>query len=415
LSPGSLYVCYLDVGEPLVETQVIAYIRGLSRAGYRMHLLTFERHRLAPNEKRAIEERLAREGITWHRLRYHQEPTVPATAYDTVVGGLYAAWLVVRHRLAIVHGRSHVGAAMGLLAQGLLGRKLLFDVRGLLAEEYVGAGHWRQDSLAARITSAVQTLLYRRADGLVVLTHRLREELLASPTKLREGALIEVIPCCVAEGLFELSLEDRALYRGELGVEGRRVLLYTGKLGVRYRTEDVAGFVAAARRVDPKVFFCGLTQSDPSELAHALNQVGLVDGPDYFIGRATPDDMGRYLVSADAGLALLKGITAERASSPTKVGEYLAAGLPVVTSRGIGDLDTLLDRSGCAVLLGAGAVPALEQGVVDLFALMGDPGVRDRCREMARRNFSLEDIGVPRYRGVYERLIGRPETGGAAT
>ena len=38
----SLYVCYLSLEDPLVETQVVAYLEGLARRGHTIHLLTDE-------------------------------------------------------------------------------------------------------------------------------------------------------------------------------------------------------------------------------------------------------------------------------------------------------------------------------------------------------------------------------------
>ena len=41
----SLYVCYLSLDDPLVDTQVVAYLEGLARRGHTIHLLTFEPRR----------------------------------------------------------------------------------------------------------------------------------------------------------------------------------------------------------------------------------------------------------------------------------------------------------------------------------------------------------------------------------
>src|SRR5438067_13675364 len=103
----SLYVCYFGLREPLVQTQVLPYLRELAAGGAAMSLLTFERQRFDPTEWRA---RLRAEGIAWHVLPYHKRPTLPATLYDVVRGAFRAASLVRREHIDIVHGRSHVGA-----------------------------------------------------------------------------------------------------------------------------------------------------------------------------------------------------------------------------------------------------------------------------------------------------------------
>jgi len=63
------------------------------------------------------------------------------------------------------------------------------------------------------------------------------------------------------------------------------------------------------------------------------------------VGRLAAGDVAAALRDADAGLSFVKPCVSKLASSPTKIGEYLAIGLPVVSTTGIGDIDQLL--SGC--------------------------------------------------------------------
>src|SRR5437879_3996809 len=116
----SLYICYLSLADPLVHTQVVAYLEGLARRGHTVHLLTYE-PRLDAERARAMAAGLRGPGIEWHSLRYHKRPSLPATLYDAVVGAFVAARLVRRHGLDAVHARSHVPAASALIVRRLTG------------------------------------------------------------------------------------------------------------------------------------------------------------------------------------------------------------------------------------------------------------------------------------------------------
>lgn len=59
---------------------------------------------------------IATSGIVWHPLRYHKRPTALATAWDVACGIILGLWLVLRHRLRIVHARSYVSSMMALAA-----------------------------------------------------------------------------------------------------------------------------------------------------------------------------------------------------------------------------------------------------------------------------------------------------------
>ena len=109
-------------------------------------------------------------------------------------------------------------------------------------------------------------------------------------------------------------------------------------------------------------------------------------------------------LTCNAGLAFIKPSLSKWASSPTKVAEYLAAGLPVITNRGIGDLDEIICAERVGVAVTEFSDDAYREGARQLAALLADKTLRTRCVAVARRYFDLELIGWTRYRAVYEQL-----------
>ena len=49
---------------------------------------------------------------------------------------------------------------------------MIFDVRGLMAEEYVDAEHWREGGVPYRITKATERRILAKTDAVVTLTER---------------------------------------------------------------------------------------------------------------------------------------------------------------------------------------------------------------------------------------------------
>src|SRR5688572_27708997 len=130
--------------DPLGQSQVIPYLRALSRQGIRFTLLSFERDAslqlVGFGRCKALEKQLAADGIEWHRLRYHQRPSLLATSYDVMMGIKYGWSLVRRNHIELIHARNPVMATIALGLKRLTGVRMIFDVRGLLADEYVDAG-----------------------------------------------------------------------------------------------------------------------------------------------------------------------------------------------------------------------------------------------------------------------------------
>jgi glycosyltransferase involved in cell wall biosynthesis len=182
------------------------------------------------------------------------------------------------------------------------------------------------------------------------------------------------------------------------------VLAYVGKFGTWYLVKEMAQFFAAARQEESRFFFQVLTQSEPSSMRRALEDAGVP--PEAFdIARVEPEEVPRVLCAADAGISFIRTCYSKRSSSPTKVAEYLAAGLPVVSTQGIGDCDAILARPNLGITVERLDEAEYRRAVRGLCRLLDDPATPALCREFAERELSLTRIGGPRYASVYNRLL----------
>jgi glycosyltransferase involved in cell wall biosynthesis len=403
----ALYLCYFGLREPLVQTQVLPYLRELVRGGVGIHLLTFE-----PGggrawngwERKEWRTRLESQGIQWRALVYHKWPSLPATLYDIAFGALATVRWVRREGIDMIHARGYVPAAMGALAKWLAGGKLIFDIRGFMAEEYVDAGVWPEGGLLYRLTKTAEKKLLKAADGFVVLTEKARKILFPRD---REGRPVEVIPCCVdAERFRPFGEESRGALRHKLNLEGRRVIIYIGSLGGWYLTDEMAELMALAHYEDASTFLMVLTQSPPEMITGRLDALGVAQS-DYFVKKVAPEDAPRYLKAADFAVSLIKPCYSKMSSSPTKIAEYLASGLPFITNAGIGDLDDLIAEDNVGVILDAFNRESYGRALEGIKVLSLDRGIAERCRESARRRFDLAGVGGVRYRRLYRKVFGR--------
>ena len=389
-----------------MESQVVAYLQGLSSAGHEVLLTTFEPRGRLRNECRQRRERmrarLARKGIVWRPLPYHKRPSLLATAFDVAVGVAFGCWITRGGRIDVVHARSHVPAAMALLMRGLVRKPFIFDIRGLMAEEYEDAGSWKPTSTAFGVTKRVERAAIERAAGLVVLTHAVKPQLFP----VGPPAPLEVIPCCVDDQRLRVARTRRSEDRATLGAGDGPLLVYVGKFTGWYMHEEIARFFAAAWRREPEARLLVLTQSDPQIMRRELDRLGVPQGHATMF-RAAHDEVARWLVVADVALSFIKPAPSKVASSPTKVAEYLAAGLPIVSTSGIGDSDALIERERVGVLLDAHDARDHDRAWDEVRALLEDPALADRCRQVAREHLSLADVGIPRYRRLYERVAER--------
>jgi len=404
-----LYICYGSIRDPLIQHQVIAYLSGLARLGHCIHLLTFEAPAMGQEEVTDLRRQLQTHQLSWHYLRYHQRPTLPATTFDVCCGVAAARRIIRRHHLQAVHARSHVAATMGLLLKKLMGCRLIFDVRGLLAEEYEDAGRWRRNGLPFRITKAMERRCLAAADGIVVLTQRLHDHLHDYLPGPDSDARVHVIPCCADLAGIETQAGEREAMRAALGLENKTVMAYAGKFGTWYLQAEMAAFFATLRRNLPNLHFLIITQSEPQLMVREMEHHNIPEAG-YTITQTSSERIGAYLAAADLAISFIKPCPSKIASSPTKIGEYWAAGLPVICNRGIGDIDAIVEQEHVGVLLSDFSTASYQAALEHVLLLVGPDAIgrdeiQQRCRQTAQRHLSLQALGVPRYHRLYHEIV----------
>ena len=405
-----LYISYNGMLQPLGQSQVLPYLKGLAGRGFEFTLVSFEHdnaHTTAGREQCArLRRELTAANIDWHWLKYHKRPSLPATSYDVWAGARYCQRLARSKPFALVHARSHIPATIALQFKKQTQAKMIFDIRGLMADEYVDAGHWRSGSLAYRITKKFEKEAMRRADGVVTLTQSIWP-IISEWEGLRARPVVhEVIPCCADLQRFRFSNEARAAQRRSLGIEKRFVVVYSGSIDGWYLTEDMADFFAVLLRRKPEAFFLWLTQSNRQRLEDLMRSRG-IDGRDYKIVASAPSDVSGYLAAADVGLAFIKPCFSKLASSPTKYAEYLGCGLPLIINAGVGDSDALVREHKAGVLIDEFAETDYLKAIEQLTSLTRQPEeTRPRMRLIAEKLFDLETVGVEAYLRLYQRVLG---------
>lgn len=407
MQANALYICYFWLDEPLVQTQVLPYLREIRKGGIDVHLLTFERERMSADTIAANRKKLADEGIVWHFSRYHKTPSVPATLYDILNGARIVRRLINSENFDVLHGRVHLPTLMAVIARKLSRNKpnILFDIRGFFPEEYADGNVWPADGWLYRTAKRVEKWLLNESNAFVVLTEKARDILFPESKTTgvdQHGRPVAVIPCCVDLNRFaQISNESRAEKRRELNIGNRFVIAYVGSFGGWYLTDEMFDFFSASREADPSVFIMVLTQRDKAMVIDRLSAAGF-SANDFFVDSILPDHVPQYLNAADAGLSFIKPCYSKQSSSPTKNAEYLAAGLPIIANAGVGDVDAQITDHNVGVIVERFDRECYLDALLRLKNL-GD--LRDRCRDNARTVFDLETVGGKRYRRLYEEIL----------
>ena len=128
--------------DPLGQSQVIPYLRGLSEKGYNITILSFEKRVAYKLNRDLLESDLNKNNIAWVPLRYHGKPPIISTLFDLWHMWKKAMQLQRDSTFDIVHCRSYLAALIGLKMKKRYGVKFIFDMRGFWADERVDGKLW---------------------------------------------------------------------------------------------------------------------------------------------------------------------------------------------------------------------------------------------------------------------------------
>lgn len=300
-----------------------------------------------------------------------------------------AAWACARPG-AVLFGRNPISLCCLGLAALRRRTRLILDYRGVLSEEYVLQGKVARRSWLHRLLRQLEGWALGRADGILCVSERLRRRCRGWHPEAARNAV--VIPCCYDPHLVRRDDMTVERLRAELGVDPARdfVLVYSGSLSAWNRPDLILAAYGAVRTVHAGAKLLLLTGSAAEARAIFGRETGVI------IRSVAHADIQHYLALADLGLLLRDRSAVNRVASPVKFAEYLACGVPVLVSPGVGDCPGIVERESVGYVLRCDFPWERVLGEIraqrDTF--------RTRCLDVAARYFDGD-----RYLASYTVLI----------
>jgi glycosyltransferase involved in cell wall biosynthesis len=374
--PPLTYLTVDSIAEGVGNSQVVRYVERLALRGVDVTLHSFEQ--AAPTAE--LKQRLESAGVVWRPHRFR--PGASAGLARVAQG----AALIVRADL--VHARSDMTAASAMLARR---PAWVWDVRSFWREQRMALGMLEAGSPQERTMRLIEGAAARRSTSVVTLSQS-AAEVLGTRFGPDVAAKSHVITTCVDLDRFSCSSPPPA--------PPVRFLL-AGTLNLLYDVPCMLRLVRRMRSRCPAEIT--VLEPTPSPWEDDFKAAGTVPR------RAEATAMPAEIAAHHIGLSVLRSDIgpSNRAATPTKIGEFLASGRPVVVNAGLGDMDELLARFDCGVVMPDNGDIGLDAAVEDLGRLLSDAGTPERCRALAEEHFNL-DLGVDQLLVAYQQAVGAP-------
>lgn len=401
-----LYLSYDGMTDPLGQSQVLPYLTGLSKKGFQFTLISFEKPDRYVQEKSKIEALCSENNILWKPLVYTKRPPVLSTILDIRKMNKAACALHREKHFQLVHCRSYISALIGLKLKRQKGVKLLFDMRGFWADERVEGNIWNiKNPLFKAIYSYFkkkEKQYFEESDAIVSLTETGKKEILSWKLNGVSSEKIHVIPCCVDLKLFDPGkIDPEVLFKKqfEYRLQDKFIVGYVGSIGTWYQLREMLLAFKRILLLKPEAVFLFVTKESPSTI-HSEARNLEINTDSIRIVSVQHQHVPEYISLFDCSIFFIRPSFSKQASSPTKQGEIMAMGIPLICNAGVGDTDELVNRYQSGLVL-----KDTSDSTIAALSLDFTGFDRERTMQGAQEYFSLEG-GVASYYRIYDQFVG---------
>ena len=409
-----MHVCWLNpLSQSGYETRVVEETRILQRSGVKVIIACFiaaddrcSRDQVVGFYRRLKDSTGARIYIlpTGHFFDLSDTPQMKREITAPIVA------IARLHNAAVIHGQALYSTKHILRAKPHLAAKVVFDLHGISPEEMemIGEGAFRIECLEKWEEEALKS-----ADLRIFVSIRMKGYL-EQKYRLPGGPSV-LLPCCVhgcVHGkMFGMSEEARLEKRTRMGIADKFVFLYLGTLSVwQWPAAMFSLFSQVYQEKKDCLFYLLLPRSDHAR-AEVLFKEHQLPQESYIIEEKPHDEVGSFIGVADAGILLRKAHPVNYVSSPTKFGEYLAAGVPVIGTDEIGDISEIIEKEKVGLIVSAdddGVTAASLKRLMDFVdeVVLHRRRWSDRCRKTSAELLDWNENGEFLKQG-YEDILPR--------
>ena len=365
------YISVDSIQEGVGASQIIPLVKALASQGKCISLTTFEK--LPPPIRLKVE--LSEAGVHWIALRYGK---------NGALNGLLRLGKLVLYmpRAKIIHARSDIPAVAAVLRFPF--GNILWDVRSLWADQKVMIQKSLTHKALYGAYRGLESVAANRSAGMSTLTSAVVPILEKRHKQLPQFRI--VVPTAV----------DLDYFKFNPVMPSKALALFSGTYNDYYDLDLSSLFMEELRKqIIVETDWARPLESNKSSLGvgeervFPTAQTGMAELiPNYSFGIS--------ICKMNAGPSLT-------AAMPTKIGEFLACGRPVVVNKGLGDMDQFIEEFDAGVILD-GSSDNLIKAASRLIDLTLDPQTPQRCRALAEKYFSM-DLGARKYLDLYSQML----------
>lgn len=346
-----LVLTYWSFQDALIQSYTLPYVKQIATiVKGKVYLVCLEQEhlKLSSKEQQEVKNHLIKYNIIPIFLNYKK------FGFGMVLkmGGfiLQLVWLCISKKINYIHTWCTPAGSLGYILHTVTNIPLVLDSYEPHAESMVENKTWTKSSTSFKIMSFFEKKQSKVATFYISAANGMRDYAQDRFKIKTNESNYFVKPACVDLNVFTLNSDYKNL-KVEMGLEGKIVCIYAGKLGGIYLKEEVFEFIKCCEDFWGDTFrFLILTNTSDKEIEILANESGC--SLSTIIKLFVPfSEVSKYMSIADFALTPVKPVSTKKYCTPIKDGEYWAMGLPIVITKDISDDSEIIHNSGWGYVL----------------------------------------------------------------
>ena len=387
-----------SINDPILHSQGIPLLKELMTYNYRCILVSFEnKEYFSPKSNDGnIISKQNNSGFIHIPLNLKYSKIVPNWITFFTHGTIKILKIIKDYKIDILHCRSLFPALISLIIKLFFNPDLkwVYDNRGVFVEEEIEKGHWARASFKVTLIRNLEKKILIKCDNIVVVSKAFQKHLISCYARSILNIENKIIVISNKTKLLNNTFKGKI---NHFKNHQKIIAVYSGSMAVWQNVDELFKIFQTIEEKFPQIQCKIISYDFDSFILSAKSKSFLKDHIN--IVRVSPEEVQNQLLECNFGILLRKKNLINEVSSPIKFAEYLAAGLPVLVSDGVGDTEEIINKYKVGVVTHEN----YENSLISMLKLLEDKNIYERCLELAQTEFNIKDA-IGKYKNLYDNL-----------
>jgi len=389
-----LFICDGNILNPIIHSQGLPLLSSLTKIGFSCNFVSFENETDELRKSKIKNKYL--DSIKFFEIKYKYIRLIPNWILFFYWGIVKIIQIIKVKNISILHCRSLFPGIIALFIKVFYKRdiKIIYDNRGVFIDEEILKGHWKKNGIKALTFRKLEKILLKKCEAHIVVSHYFHDYVIEinknSIPDLQKKTFVITNGTTVNKNNMQQQIKKNA--NNIIGV-------YSGSAAKwQNLNEIVALFKVVTNNFNNLLF--KIISYNGEVFRNALDN-SEIDASRVEIEGLDSHEVLNSLSACNFGILLRENNLINNVAAPLKFAEYLAAGLPVLISKGVGDTEEIIKKYNVGIVVHDNLYVESMKAMLEL---LEDETIYQRCLDVAKKEFNIDNCFV-KYSDIYNKVV----------